>query len=76
MGGVLPIPELSSGYLSYSFDVLGLFLVVWVSSAALLSLAPTLHILLNFLLFFFPFFLTILTKKNLSVRANKAHSTA
>lgn len=65
MGGVLPIPELSSGYLSYSFDVLGLFLVVWVSSAALLSLAPTLHILLNFLLFFFPFFLTILTKKKL-----------
>lgn len=60
MGGVLPIPKLSSGYLSYSFDVLGLFLVVWVSSATLLSLAPTLHMLLNFLLVFF---LTILTKK-------------
>lgn len=44
---------MSSGYLSYSFDVLGLFLVVWVSSTALLSLAPTLHILLNFLLCFF-----------------------
>lgn len=63
MGGVLPIPEMSSGYLSYSFDVLGLFLMVWVSSTALLSLAPTLHILLNFLLCFFVCLFTILTKK-------------